>query len=484
MLEISDALIEVPVYVHDPALPKSARINSRSTIVVINRRCVRFEKLGRDDQYDYKMEVDAADVLPVSCGHTWRHAGLPPDGTFVSKYMHDSDDKLQNLYSDADGFASLVMAACNLVMRRLALTYHGRPPDVKMNFVPPKPSPPDWEWVNFVPPTREPMLRDELDDERMVYVLGMLVRLFYRRDGETDDRDGHEQELQKAVMLYLSGTDGTSQFTNFASMFVSLEIAVGFAKSKSIRPDDAIHKPAAVLLGDAVHGGGGGIDPAGSESPLIKSCHETLGEAMAWRINEYLTFNNRLKHYLRPNTDKNKNREDEDAKRFESTVKDISQLMRRLRTDAAYTILLDLEKSHGTENRPTLPSKSNRMSQFILNMIEDCLDRYVAEGVDGGVEAKIQSLRDLVENETPESKAVYDRSRSMLNKLGMLVEAARMLDMPDGLAGARILTRKLQDVVPDSQKPSEYGLDIEHDEKDLHDWLEYIAYSAVVDMDG
>ena len=482
-MEISAAPIKVEVHVHDPALPKSARINSRSTIVVINRRRVRFEKLRRDDQYDYRMEVDAADVLPVACGHAWRHAGLPPDGTFMPKYMHNSHDPLQNLYSDADGFASLVMVACNLVMRRLALTYHGRPPEVKMNFVPPKPSPPGWEWVNFVPGTWEPMLRDELDEERMVYALVMLVRLFYRRDGETGDRDVHELELQKAVMLYLSGTGGTSQFTNFTILFMSLELAVGFAKSKSVRPDDAIHKHAAALLGDAVRGGG--IDPAGSESLLIKSCRETLGEVMTWRINEYRTFNNRLKHYLRPNTDKDKDREEEDARRFESTVKDIPELMRRLRADTAYSILLGLEKRYGTGNPPTLPGKFSRASQVILNMIEDCLGRHGAKHVDGGVESKIRWFADFIEQDAIKSeKAGYDNKRLVLCTLETLVKAAGMLDTPDGLAGVRALARELKDAVPDDLKPSEYGLDIEHDEELLCAWLEDVTHDIVLWMDG
>ena len=54
-------------------------------------------------------------------------------------------------------------------------------------------------------------LWDELDERRMTYVLGMLVRLFYWGDGETGEWPLHEQELRKATILYMSGTGGASQ---------------------------------------------------------------------------------------------------------------------------------------------------------------------------------------------------------------------------------------------------------------------------------
>ena len=468
-VEISGAPTSKKVFVHDPTLPRSARISSKSTIVVTSRERVKFEKLRIGDQYDYEMNVDAVGVWPP----TWRHAGLPPDGTFTPEPRYNIDDPLRNLYSDKDGFAILVMAACNLVMSNLALSDNDRKPaEVKASLKPAKPLPPNESLTDFVR-TENRQSWDELDEECMIYTLGMLVRLFYRGDGETGDRDWREQELRKAVIMYMSGTGGTSQFTNFTSLCMAMELAAGFAKSVGIRPDDEAHKGAAGLLNDAIQSNG--TTNTAPESDLAKVCSKVLGKGIVERVEEYPELNNRLKHYG----------SDKDAEYFNNNVNYIQRLMRRLRADAAYFIMLGLMKLYGTENPPTLPSKFSRASQVILSMIEDCLGRHGAKHVDGSVESKIRWFADFIEQDAIKSeKAGYDNKRLVLGTLETLVTAAGMLDTPDGLAGVRALARELKDAVQGDLKPSEYGLDIEHDEELLCAWLEDVTHSIVVWMDG
>lgn len=112
--------IRKKVYVHDPTLPRSARTDSKSVIVVTSRNRVRFEKLRTDDQYDYEMRIDTGEMR----SQKWQHAGLPPDGVFAAEYAHGSLDLPRDLYSDYGGFAVLAAAACNLVMDRVALSDH------------------------------------------------------------------------------------------------------------------------------------------------------------------------------------------------------------------------------------------------------------------------------------------------------------------------------------------------------------------------
>ena len=468
--EIAAVQISKNVYVHDPTLPRSARTNTTTVIVVTNRSHVRFEKLRIDNQYDYKMFVDAVEMLPA----TWQHAGIPPDGTFSSKPMRDPNDPLRDVYSDFEGFMILVMAACNLTMRKAALSYHGRPPPMaKVTVEWSGPPSPDREWVNHMPPITNTAMRDSLDEGRMTYVLDMLVRLFYQYDGKAGEQDCCEQELRKAVILYLSGTGGANQFTNFTSLLMSLELAVGFAKSMKVGPGDESHERAAALL-DTIRWRG--IDPAESESSLVKSCSEILDSVMTGRVYEYTKLNNRLKHY---------GRKTKDAKYFDNNVAKIQEVMRGLRVDAAYVILLGLTKLHGTESPPARASKASHTSQVILGMIEDCVDRRGADGVDGGVESKIRRLMDFIENDAIKSeKFTYDDFRLVLCICETLVKAARMLDTPGGLAGVRALTREFMDIVPEGWKPAKLGYDIEHDENELHAWLKFITHSVVIHMDS
>lgn len=315
------ASISKNVYVHDLAQPRSARTNSKLTLVVTNRSRVRLKKLRVDDQHDYEMKIDATDMLPGAFGHTWEHAGLPPDGEFVTE---NKDAAKWRLPPDFDELMVLVTTACNLVIPMAALSYYDQTPaKVEGRLESTKRLPSDGTPFRMIY-SETHKWHDELDERRMSYVLGMLVRLFYRAEDETDDRDWREQELRKAIIHYLSGTGGTSQFTNFTSLFMSLEVAVAFAKSRGIRPDDAIHKHAAALLGDAVRGSG--IDPTKSKSKLVKTCLKTFSKAMAGRINEYSKINDRLKHY---GSDTN------DANYFNSSI---MGRMRRLRADAAYAI--------------------------------------------------------------------------------------------------------------------------------------------------
>ena len=466
-VEIAAAPISKKVYVHDLAQPRSARTNSKITLVVINRNHVRLKKLRVDAQHDYEMKIDAVDVLPEAFGHTWKHAGLPPDGAFVTE---KEDAAKWRLPPDFDELMVLVTTACNLVMPMAALSYYDQTPaKVEGRLEPTKRLPSDGTPFRMIYSETHKWY-DELDEGRMSYVLGMLVRLFYRAEGEIVEQNWREQELRKSIIHYLSGTGGTSQFTNFTSLFMSLELAVAFAKSMRIRPDDEIHKHAAALLGDAVRGSG--IDPTKSKSNLVKTCLKTFSKAMAGRINEYSKINRRLKHY---------GRDADDAKYFNSSI---TGRMRRLRADAAYAILLGLEKSCGTGNPPALPSKFSRTSQVILNMTEDCMDRHGAERVDGGVDAKMRWLADFIENDAIRSeKAVYDNVCSVLRSLETLVKAARMLDMPARLAGVHALAREFKDAVPDNLKPSKMKLDVEHDEEALCAWLGYVTYSIVAWMD-
>lgn len=473
-VEIATALISRKVYVHDPALPRSARTDTKSVIVVTNRNRVRCEKLQVDNQHDYEMEIDAAETLP----HTWQHAGLPPDGAFAPKYKHTHGVNGSLLpLTDYEGFMILVTAACNLVMSEVALSYYDRKKfkedGVKVRLTPVKRLPSGDGLMGSVSLTTTANMHDELDEKRMTYVLDMLVRLFYRGDGETGERDWREQELRKAVILYMGGTGGASQFTNFTSLLMSLELAVGFAKSEGITSNDASHKAAALLI-DTIRWSG--IDPTKSGSSLVESCRVILGDVMAGRVYEYTKLNNRLKHYGR-NT--------EDAKYFDKNVDKIYEIIRGLCVDAAYVILLGLIRLYGTGSPPTRANKTHRTSQLILGTIEDCVDRHGAESVGGGVEPKIQRLMDFIENDAIKSeKVTYDTTSPVLRMLMTLVKAARMLGEPDGLAGVRALVREYEDVVPDDLKPAKYGFDVEHDEEALHKWLVLITRSAVVWMDS
>ena len=471
-VEIATAPISKKVYVHDPALPRSARTDTKSVIVVTNRNHVRCEKLRVENQHDYEMKVDAAKMLP----HTWQHAGLPPDGAFAPKYIHDTNSSLLPL-TDYEGFAILVTAACNLVMRKVALSYYDRKKfkedDVEVRLMPVKRLPSGEGLMGSVSSTTITNTHDELDEKRMTYVLDMLVRLFYRGAGETGERDWREQELRKAIILYVGGTGGASQFTNFTSLLMSLELAVGFAKSEGIASNDAPHKVAKLLI-DTIRWSG--IDPTKSDSTLIKSCRVILGDMMAGRVYEYTKLNNRLKHY---------GRNAGDAKYFDKNVDKIYEVIRGLRVDAAYVILLGLIRLYGTGRPPTRADKTYRASQFILGMIGDCVDRHGAASVGGGVEPKIQHLVDFIENDAIKSeRVIYDNTSPVLLILMTLVKAARMLGEPDGLADVRALVRKYDDAVPDNLKPAKYGFDIEHDEEALRNWLVSITHSAVVWMDS
>lgn len=471
-MEIGATSISQKVHVHDPALPRSARTDTKSIIVVTNRNRVRFEKLRVDNQHDYEMKIDAVEMLP----HTWQHAGLPPDGTFAPKHIRDTDDSLWPL-TDYDGFMILVTTACNLVMRDVALSYYDRKKfkedDVKVNPTPAKPLPPGKAMMGSMTSTTTTEMYDELDEKRMTYVLDMLVRLFYRGDGEVGERDGREQELRKAIILYMGGTGGANQFINFTSLLMSLELAVGFAESENITSNDASHKEVKLLI-DIIRWRG--IDTAGSKSDLVKSCRRILGDMMAGRVCECIKLNNRLKHYKRST---------EDAKYFDNNVDKINEVIRGLRIDAAYVILLGLIRLYETESPPMRTAETHRTSQLILNMIEDCVDRHGAARVDGGVEAKIQRLMDFIENDDIKSeKITYDLTRPVLRLLMILVKAARMLGESDGLTDVRSLMREHEDVIPDDLKPPKYKFDIEHDEEALHDWLVRIAHSAVVWMDS
>ena len=463
--EAPAVLIRKKVYVHDPSLPRSARMNTKSTIAVTNQDRVWFEKLQKKDQYDYAIKIDAAESLP----QTWRHAGLPPDGMFAPRFPRYSYHKLRHLFTDYDRFLLLVTAACNLLMRELALSYHDL---VQENAEVTLPG--GRGLINIEPPKYTVSQWDALDEERMAHVLGMLVRLFYRGRDETGDRPRHEQELRKAVILYMGGTGGTYQFGNFANLFMSLELAVGFAESLGITWDDASHKRAARLRGHAAHWHGPA--PVGRDSKLIEKCSKVLGNRMAGRICEYLALNNRLKHY---------GRHTGDAEYFNDSVMEIHETIRMLRIDAAYIILLGLVKLYEKPAPPALTSKAHHTSQAILRMIEDCVDRHGAGGVGGGVEEKIRVLREVVENDALKShEVVYGNARSSLDAFEMLVGVAGMLDAPDGADGIRETVRKYEDILPKGLKPSEYGLSREYGENALHDGLVNIAHSVIVWMDG
>ena len=339
-VEIAAAHISMKMYVHNLAQPRSARVNSKITLVVTNRNLVRLKKLLVGAQHDYEMNIDVVDVLPEALGHTWRHVGLPPDGMLVAKNENATERRLPPYFDELGVLAAI---ACNLVLSMAALSYYDQTPAKVEGRLEPTERLPSGRSLLRMEYSETPKWHDELDESRMSYVLGMLVRLFYCGDVETGDRNCYEEELRKAIILYWSGTGGASQFTNFTSLFMSLELAVAFAKLMGIRPDDTTHKHAAALLGDAVRGSG--IDPAKSRSDLVKTCLEILDKSMVGRINEYLKFNNRLKH---------RGHNVNEVKYVNNSG--IVGLMGRLRADAAYVILLDLEKSHGTGNPPTLSS--------------------------------------------------------------------------------------------------------------------------------
>ncbi len=159
--------------------------------------------------------------------------------------------------------------------------------------------------------------------------------------------------------------------------------------------------------------------------------------------------------------------------------------MAYLRADAAYAILLGLEKLYGTGNLPAQMSKSDRTSQIILNMIEDCVDRHEEYNLDGDVKSKIQSLGKIVEDEAIKSvKIVYDDTQSVLGTLKMLVQVGEMLGAPGGCEGVRELVREYEDVAPDKLKPSEYGLVGEYGEKAIRIYLLHLAHRTVLHMNN
>ena len=466
---IVDTPISKKVYAHDPALPRSPRTDSKPTIVVTNRDRIRLVKLRIDDQYDYEMEIDAAGMMP----QTWKHPGLPPDGMFTPKFPHNPHHKFKDRYSDYGGFAILAMAACNLVMRDVALSDNGSmPAEIKPSLRPGKPLRRYRGVVKAEPPIITMSRWDELDEKRMVCALAMLVHLFYRGDGEEGDRDLREQELRKAVIMYMAGTGGASQFANFTSLCMALELAADFAKSVGIRPDDKIHKAAANLLGDAVRGGGS--TPAEPKSYLGKVCRKILGDGVVERVEEYPQLNNRLKHYGSGTG----------IEYFNNNVDKITEIMRRLRADAAYVILLGLVKLYGTEGVPARVNENRHISSIMLGMVEDCVDRHGADGLDDGVEEKIRRLEELVENEAVKNRwGEYDTACSVLYTFRMLVRAAEMLDAPDGADGMRALVRECEDVLLDKMKPSKYELVGEYTDMAMHAWLVNIVHSAAMWMD-
>ena len=463
---MADAPISKKVYVHNPTSPRSARNDSKSTIVVTNPDRVRFEKLRADDQYDYEMHIDIAGMLPS----TWKHAGLPPDGAFALISAHDLDD----CYSDYDGFAILAMIACNLTMRHVALSDTGqKPAEVKMSPKLAKPPFPDGGVIDYDPPTITVKQWDELDEKRVVHVLSMLTRLFYRDDGETSERNWREQELRKAVIMYMSGTGGTDQFSNFTNLFMSLELAIGFAESMCITWDDVSHKYAARLHGDIVRRHV--PMPVMRNSKFIRKCNKVLGNEAAGRICEYPALNNRFKHYVR---------HPRDVEYFSNNVKKIMEIIGRLRADAAYAILLGFVKLYGVENVPARVDENHRTSSVILGMVKDCLDRHSTGKLGDSVEDKIDELWLMVGNEAVQSiRCVYYDAASSLSAFGMLVKAAGILDTPDGAGDMRKLVHEHEDILQDWLEPSEHEPASEYDENTLCAGLESIAYDAVMWMD-
>lgn len=370
--------------------------------------------------------------------------------------------------SDKEGFMILAMAACNLVLRGPALSdYDNTPHKVEIErkgF--------DFSTKPFIDYTTRATLKrwDVLDESRMMCVLDMLVRLFYKGDKEDGSRNAREQELRKAIILYMSGTGGTSQFANFTSLYMSMETAVAFAKSIGVRSDDELHKDASSLL-DSVIINTGAI-PIKRKSKLTKTCCKVLGNGIADRMEMYSTINNHLKHYLGG----------QDGK-FLNNIDNIMEVMRGLRNDAAYVILLGLIKLYGQHTFLHKITKPTDL-QVLLNMIEDCVDRHCVEKVCGSVDAKIQRLRNLIENDAVKSnKDVYDHTRLVLDALNMLTKAARTSDTSDELCGVRKLVFKFECTMPDMYKPSKYGLVGEYDDVALYSGLLSITYCLVLDMD-
>ena len=328
--------------------------------------------------------------------------------------------------------------------------------------------------INIVPPTITENQQDELDEKRMMYVLDMLVRLFYRDVNETGDRSWHEQELRRALILYLSGTGGTNQFSNFTNLFMSLELAVSFAASQRITPKDVYHTHAARLHGDTVRWRGATSD--NRDSSFIKDCRKVLDKKMVGRICEYRTLNNRLKHY---------GRRVEDAKYFNDAVKAIYDPIARLRVDTAYVILLGLVKLYGKPSPPALENKARRTSKVILGMIADCMDRHSEKALDGGAGSKINSLMDVVNNEAIKSeKDLYYHASLAFKTFKMLVAAAGMLKASGVTDEMRTLVREYEDIAPDVLKPSKRGLVGEYDADVLLNWLLGTTDHVVRWMDG
>ena len=467
---MADAPISKSVYAHSPALPKSARTDSKPTIVVTNRERVRLEKLRIEDQYDYEMEIDAADMLPP----TWRHAGLPPDGTFTPKFPSNPQYQSRDQHSDYGGFSILAMAACNLVMRGAALSDNDpKHAEVKASLKLSKQRRGYVSLKDYEQPTITMKRWDELDEKRMVCVLAMLVRLFYRDYSETGDRHWREQELRKAVIMYMGGTGGTSQFANFTSLCMAMELAACFAESAGVRPDDGIHEDAARLRGGTIRDNDAA--PAKPTSHLARVCRKILGGGVVSRVEEYPKLNNRLKHYGR----------DKDVEYFNSNVDKIMEITENLRADAAYVILLGLAKLYGTEDVPARVDENRRTSSVILGMVEDCVDRHGAGELDGGIEEKILKLGETVENEAVKAdERMYGNAHGVLVTFVVLVKAAKILDAPDCTDHMRGFVRECEDILPVVWRPSKYEVVGEYTDMAMHAWLGNIVHEAVVWMDG
>ena len=271
--------------------------------------------------------------------------------------------------------------------------------------------------------------------------------------------------------MYMSGTGGTSQFANFTSLCMAMELAAGFAKSVGVRRKDEAHKDVAKLLDSTMYDSG---TPAEPTSDLGKVCSKILGKGIVGRVEEYPKLNNRLKHYG----------SGKDAEYFYNNVDNITEIMRRLRADAAYVILLGLVKLYGADGAPARTDENHRTSSVILGMVEDCVDRHGTGEPYGSVEEKIRGLGELVENDALKSnEKIYDNARLVLDTFEMLVRAAETLRAPGGEAGLRELIRECEGIMPDRLKPSKYELTGEYDERVSRAWLLDVAHAAVMWMD-
>ena len=273
--------------------------------------------------------------------------------------------------------------------------------------------------------------------------------------------------------MYVSGTGGTSQFANFTSLCMAMELAAAFAKSMRVRPNDDVHIGAAGLLGNTMrHSGATDAEPT---SGLAKVCSKILGMGIVERVEEYPRLNNRLKHYGCS----------KDAEHFTNDVGEIAEIMSRLRADAAYIILLGLVKLYGIDGLPAQVDESRRISSVVLGMVEDCVDRHGAGGLDGGVVEKIRKLEEMVENKyVMQCWGGSYTAHLMLDTFRVLVRAAGMLGAPDKADGIPALVRECEGFLPDKMKPSKYKLVGKYTDTALYAWLGNAAYAAVVWMDG